>query len=252
MNNYSIFEEVTLPSLGKVYKEKINPNIKLRSMTTEEEMKRLAPSENVYKNLCDIIDDCMVEDPGISSYDMCMADYTFLLHKLRIVTYGSNYHISSVCPYCANSNEFIIDLNEMEVTEFDENNFSNFNEFILPKTKKKVTLIMQTPRMADEIEKRTKELKKKVKGKTGDTTFLFTLEEIIDTVDGESLDVIKKEDFVRALPMMDTNYIIKKAEKLVQSFGINNTIYHTCDLCGLDYTSSFRFTGEFFRPSIDE
>jgi hypothetical protein len=86
MNNYSIAEEYTLPSLGKVYTQKINPLVKLRSMTTEEEMKRLSPSERQYKNLCDIIDDCIVEPIGISAYDMCIADYQFLLHKLRIVT----------------------------------------------------------------------------------------------------------------------------------------------------------------------
>lgn len=251
MTNYSIAEEYTLPSLGKVYKENVNPKVKIRSMTTEEEMRRLAPSENVYKNLCEIIDACLVENPGISSYDMCMADYQFLLHKLRVVTYGTEYKIDSVCPYCANRNEFTLDLNELKVKEFNEENFTGINEFILPKTKKKITLIMQSPRMADEVEARSKELRKKTKGKAGDTAFLFTLQQLIDKVDGEDLDVIQKEDFVRHLPMMDTNYIIKKAEKLVESFGVDNTTYHTCSLCGLDYTGSFRFTKEFFGPSID-
>ena len=54
--NYTIAEEYTLPSLGKVYKEQVNPVVKIRSMTTEEEMLRLAPSEKAYKNICEIID----------------------------------------------------------------------------------------------------------------------------------------------------------------------------------------------------
>ena len=251
MNNYSIVEEFTLPSLGKVYKENVNPVVKIRSMTTEEEMRRLAPSEHAYKNLCEIIDACLVEDPGISSYDMCIADYQFLLHKLRVVTYGTDYRITSTCPYCANQNDFTLNLNDLEVKQFNSDDFSSLNDFILPKTKKKITLKMQSPRTADEIEARSKELKKKTRGTAGDTAFLFTLQEIIDTVDGEKLDIVRKEDFVRNLPMMDTNYIIKKAEKLVESFGVDNTTYHTCALCGLDYTSHFRFTKEFFGPSID-
>ena len=36
MNDYTIFHEYTLPSEGKVYKEEIKPNFKLRSMTTVE------------------------------------------------------------------------------------------------------------------------------------------------------------------------------------------------------------------------
>ena len=111
---------------------------------------------------------------------------------------------------------------------------------------------MQTPRIVDEINAQAKELKKKSKGSVGDAAFLFTLQALIDTVDGKSLDPIKKEDFVRNLPMMDSNFILKRAQKIVESFGLETTLNRECSVCGLDYTSSFRFTGEFFRPSIDE
>ena len=108
-------------------------------MTTIEEMKRLSPSEYAYKNMCDVLDDCIVGNIGISAYDFCIGDYQFLLHKLRVVTYGTEYKIDSVCPYCANRNEFTLDLNELKVKEFNEENFTGINEFILPKTKKKIT-----------------------------------------------------------------------------------------------------------------
>ena len=74
--DYTLTGTYTLPSLGKVYGDKkINPEITLRSMTTEEEMKRLNPSDKPYKVMADIIDACMIEKPGISSYDMCIGDY---------------------------------------------------------------------------------------------------------------------------------------------------------------------------------
>ena len=60
MNNqkdYTIAEFMTLPSEGKVYGELIDPQIELRSMTTAEEMRRLAPNDHQYENLCTIIDD---------------------------------------------------------------------------------------------------------------------------------------------------------------------------------------------------
>ena len=251
MSDYVVAEEYTLPSLGKVYSENVNPVVKIKSMTTNQEMKRLAPSERAYKTICEIIDECLVENPGISSYDMCLADYQFLLHKLRVVTYGKDYKLEFTCPFCGSKEEATIDLDSLEVRNADEINYGDLQEFVLPKTKKKIRIKMQTPRMIDQISIQSKDLDKKSKGTQGDTAFLFTIEYMIESVDGEEIDSVRKEKFVRNLPMMDTNYIMKKAEKLVESFGIQTSIEKECPICGLDYTGSFRFTQEFFRPSID-
>lgn len=252
MTDYTVAEEYTLPSRGKVYAEKVNPIVKLRSMTTNQEMRRLAPSERAYKSICEIIDECLVENPGISSYDMCLADYQFLLHKLRVVTYGAEYKLQFTCPYCGSTEDATINLDELKVIEADKSDYGDLQEFILPKTQKKIKIKMQTPRMVDDISIQSKELNKKSKGTQGDTAFLFTIQNLIDTIDGNTLDPIKKESFVRNLPMMDTNYIMKKAEKLVESFGIQTQIERECPVCGLDYTGYFRLTKEFFGPSIDD
>lgn len=251
MPDYSVAEEYTLPSLGKVYEENVNPVVKIKSMTTTQEMKRLAPSERAYKTICEIIDECLVENPGISSYDMCLADYQFLLHRLRVVTYGPEYRLEFTCPYCGSKEQAVINLDELKVVTADDD-YSSLQEFVLPKTKKKIRIKMQTPRMVDQITIQSKDLDKKSKGSQGDTAFLFTLQYIVDTIDGEHVDSVHKERFLRQLPMMDTNYIMKKAQKLVESFGIQTSIERECPICGLDYTGSFRFTQEFFGPSIDE
>ena len=251
VKDYVIAEEYTLPSLGKVYKQNVNPNVKIRSMTTEEEMRRLAPSEKSYKNLCEIIDDCLVEGPDISVYDMCLADYQYLLHKIRVVTYGSDYHITSKCPLCLSENDETLDLNGIEVTYYDKDKLDKFMEFTLPKTGKEIRLKLQTPRMIDDVNTRVNEVKKKSRNNTRDDSLSLTIQSIIDTVDGEKLDPIKMESFVMKLPMMDTNYILKHAQKLVESFGLNTVINSKCPYCGYDYYSNFRITSEFFGPSID-
>ena len=106
--------------------------------------------------------------------------------------------------------------------------------------------------MNDEALLREKEIQRKTKGQSTDSAFLFNLQMIIDTVDGQRLDIIKSEDFIRDLPMMDTNYIIQKNQKLVESFGIKQESELHCPICGLDYTSSFRLGQNFFRPDIDD
>lgn len=251
MENYTLTGSYTLPSLGKVYGDKqINPNIVLRSMTTEEEMKRLNPSERPYKVMADIIDDCLVEKPGISAYDMCMGDYQFLLHKLRIVTYGSSYPLTSTCPYCGSTNTDKINLEQMVVFTYSDD-IKKYLSLDLPRTQHHITLKMQTPRMLDDISVRSKEIRKKTPNMSADPAFLLSIEEIIDTIDGEKYDVIKKSEFVRQLPMMDTNYILAYAQKSNEGIGLNPILDNRCDVCGLDYQSTFRTTSEFFRPSID-
>lgn len=251
MTGYSIAEEFVLPSRGKIYSENVNPNVKLRSMTTEEEIKRLAPSEREYKKICEIIDDCLVENPGISSYDMCLADYQFLLHKLRVVTYGSKYRLDFTCPFCRSTDSVDFNLDDLEVIPYDSQDFATYTNFTLPRTQKRIQIKMQTPRMIDDANMMNADLKRRSKGASQDSVFLYTVQNMIETVDGEVLDPVKKEDFVRSLPMMDTNYIIQNAQKLVESFGINTKLQRVCPTCGLEYDASFRVTGEFFGPTID-
>lgn len=113
----TIYESFILPSKGLIYEEKIDPNISLRSMTTMEEMKRLSPTDMPYKVMSDIIEACMEEKPPIHVYDMCLGDYQFLLHKIRIVTYGPEYKMAVRCPECKAVTESIANLESLEIHE---------------------------------------------------------------------------------------------------------------------------------------
>lgn len=249
--DYTIANDFELPSLGKVYSKEVNPQVKLRSMTTMEEMKRLNHSERPYKAMSEIIDDCLVEDIGISAYDMCLPDYQFMMHKLRIVTYGPEYKITSTCPYCGSANNHTLNLDDMSVISFDEEVFDKYSEFELPASKHKIKIRLQTPRMMDNITFKTKEDRRKNPKSNSDAALLFTLESLIEEIDGTKPESFRLIPFIQKLPMMDTNYILKAAQKLNTIFGLDLGLLNVCGVCGLDYTSSFRTTSEFFGPSID-
>ena len=172
MNNYTIQNEFVLPSLGKVYEKEINPNFKLRSMTTVEEMKRLNHSEKPNKNIAEIIDDCLVEDIGISAYDLCLPDFQYMLHKLRLVTYGPMYKLTSNCPWCGSTNINNVDLDDLKLVEFDDEIFSKYSEFELPVTHKIIRLRMQTPRILDNISTKVKDTRKKNPDFEGDPAYI--------------------------------------------------------------------------------
>ena len=251
MENYTIAETFTLPSKGKVYNsELVVPTFKLSSMTTNHEMRRLAPSELQYKNMCDVIDECMVESPGISAYDMCIGDYQFCLHKLRIVTYGAMYKISTVCPYCGFENQEVINLEELEVKEYSED-LEKYREFVLPVTQKRIKLKLETPRRLDTVVSKIKDFKKKHPESPMDQSLVFTVSSLIDTIDGNTVNEIQAEDWVRSLPMRDTNFILLNADNYNDGIGIETKLIETCNSCLLTYNTGFQATSEFFRPTLD-
>ena len=252
MENYTITENFTLPSQGKIYEEPINPDIELRSMTTRDEMRRTAPSDLTYKPLCEMIEDCIVgKKPAVHVYDMCLGDFAFLLHKLRIVTYGSEYRLKVRCPNCGEYVNGVTDLKNEVVNEWDDSIMDNL-EFELPKSKHKVRIKYTTPRMLDEVQsERTRRMKKAGSALELDPGLSLTVQALIDTVDGEKLSVSKLETFVDTLPAYDLKFILAKSEKINDGVGLDTTIMVKCGRCGYDVVTTFRLEPEFFNPTVD-
>ena len=250
MSNVTIQEEYSLPSKGLIYRVKFDPEVKLRSMTVAEEMKRLTQTDNPYKNMSEIIESCLETKLPISVYDMCLGDYQYLLHKLRIVTYGPEYKLSIACPYCGEVFNLDLNLEDLEVFEFDENSKPE-TVFRLPVTGKTVEIGFQTPRDLDTIEKKRKKLKKDFPDMKEDPTLMLNLESMIKSIDGQPVNPITIETFIKKLPMRDSNLILQKAEELNSKVGIDIHISAECPACGYDINTMFRFTSEFFRPSAD-
>jgi predicted RNA-binding Zn-ribbon protein involved in translation (DUF1610 family) len=247
--DYTIMEGYELPSKGKIYTETLDPHIELRSMTARDEMKRLSPSSTPLKTLADIIEGCCIEKPAVHVYDMSLGDYEFLLHKLRIVTYGEDYKVSLRCPECGEVIETIAKLGQLEVKEFDEDEVRNLQTFTLPKCGRSITLNFLSPRMVEEMEVQVKDRKRRYKNATIDFETLVKLLVNIDLVDGEKKPEHELENIITNLPALDLQKILNNIDKLNQKIGLDNILYLTCPKCGEEVTTFFRFGPEFFRPT---
>lgn len=248
--NYTISETFTLPSLGKVYEGGIDPEITLRSMTTRDEMRRLSPSENIYKPLCDMIESCIVgSKPKVHVYDMCLGDYQFLLHKLRIVTYGSEYSMRVKCPNCGELTDGKTDLNDETVLDWDDS-ILELLDVKLPRTGAKLRLRFATPRMMDEIQKRKRDILRKSGEQILDPTLSLTAQALIDTVDGERLSPAKLETFVDNLPAADLKFFMGKAAKFNERVGLDTEVVVKCGHCGYDVVTTFRLEPGFYEPEV--
>lgn len=251
MSNTTIVEDYLLPSLGKIYGEKFDPHVRIRSMTVAEEMKRLTPTDMPYKTMCSIIDDCLETKLPISVYDMCIGDYQYLLHKLRVVTYGNSYTLTIRCPFCGSFFDHTINLDEQKVHEYDDS-MRDLLSFTLPVTGKTITIGMQTPSDLDRIEQKKKQLKKDFPDMKDDPTLMLNLSTIIKSIDGEPVNPITIDTVIKNLPMKDSNKIIRQANKLNGKVGVDINILGTCPDCKNDVLTTFRYTSEFFRPTDDE
>ena len=247
--NYTIAEGYTLPSKGKIYSENVNPHVELRSMTAREEMRRLSPSSTPLKTLADIIEDCCIEKPAIHVYDMSLGDYEFLLHKLRIVTYGEDYKVSLRCSECGEMIETVAKLDQLGVKEFDEEKIRELQTFSLPSSGRIISLNFLTPRRVEEMEVKVKDMKRRYKTATIDFETLVRVLCNIDLVDGEKKNEHELEQLITNLPARDLQKILNHIDKLNQQIGLDNILYLACPKCGEEVTTFFRFGPEFFRPT---
>lgn len=247
--NYTIMEGYELPSGGKIYDVDINTHIELRSMTARDEMKRVAPSTTPLKTLADVIEGCLIEKPAIHVYDMALGDYEFLLHRLRVVSYGANYKMALMCPFCGEEFEDEADLDTLDIKEFDFDKFQALQTFVAPVSKKTIKLKFATPRLLDSIELKTKELKKQYKNAELDFGLMAKLLNIIDSVDGEKLNIVKAETFINSLPAKDMLKVLNNFDELNKCVGLNTTVELVCPNCLSEVKTFFRFGTEFFRPT---
>lgn len=246
---YTIAEGVTLPSMGAIYPGGLNPNVELRSMTARDEMKRLSPSTTPYKTMSEIIEGCLIEKLPVKVYDLALPDYEFLLHKLRIVTYGDEFKMGTICEHCGQFIDAIAHLEELEIVPLDIEHFNALQKVHLPASDKIVTLRYLTPRLVDEQDARVKELQRKYKDTSMDYSVLVSAAGSVDEVDGLKVDFAKAEKFVEGLPARDLLILYQAINKFNISFGIDSTIMVDCPSCGELTTTFFRFGPEFFRPS---
>lgn len=254
MNN-AVNETFSLPSKGQMYDTIFEPKVTLRSMTTMEELQRNSSASDYYKNLCDVIEACIVNkaDIPVSVYDMCIGDFQYLLYMLRTVTWGSEYKMVCTCPNCGESVPFTVKLDEIEVHEYDEDVISKASEFELPVSKDKIKLTCQTPRILDLISSKGKEmkLKQQKKGLTVlDYESLYTAMYFIESINGKHFDEIALEKYVRELSLKDYYEIIKRGNELNRKVGLDNSVIAKCTNCNYDIVTPFRLTTEFFVPTL--
>ena len=247
MENARIVEEFTLPSFGKIYEDEVDPQVVLGSMKAKHEMLRLSSTEESHKIMAEIIDDCLESNLGISAYDLCVGDFQYLLFKLRIVTFGTEYELGGKCPFCGYEQRIVVNLDELTARTYTEN-FDRMRNLTLPITGSELTLTFQTPRMLDRVSTKVKEYRRRHRDSDLNPVILYNIISVIDEIDGEIPNALELEDWIMELPLADTNAIINRIDDMNNAIGLDLTVMQGCSICGTDYVIPFRINETFFRP----
>ena len=249
-DNARIAEVYTLPSRGLIYEEEVNPEIILSSMKTKHEMLRLSATDESQKIMSQIIDDCIESDMGISSYDLCLGDFQYLMFKLRVVTFGPEYELRGKCPFCGFEQKFDVNLDDLEIREYDDS-LAELLEVSLPVTGQKVKLTLQTPRMLDRINTRVREYRRRHKDSDENPTLMYTIISSIEELDDEVPNAFMLEDWVRELPLADTTTLMNRIDRINGFMGVDLSIEENCKICNTAYQVPFRINETFFRPNSE-
>lgn len=242
-------EKVTLPTMG-LLDEAIPEEVTIRPISTKEE--KLIYGSNNEKALDAVIRNCVVEPSDLDIEAMTTVDKHFLLMKLRILTYGTEYHAKYKCPECdAPAAEFKIDLDEFEVNYLPDD-FQEPFEFELPVSGDIIGIKILRGKDITAVEKASKKLQKKLPNYQGDPAYILRMAQYIQQINGETLPSVKKQEYVESLHGRDSAYFWHKVNSI--EIGYDTTVQAACPnpRCGEDVEFSMPMTAEFFRPRFDD
>lgn len=255
-NTYTIAERYELPSKGLVYNTQVNTSVRLRSMTVRDEMRRSGASTDgtTHRKVAELLDSCILDDLGMSSYDLCINDFQYLLHKLDIISNGSIEHFDYECPICKNNCHCDYDKSTMKETQLEIFDYNKEMFLTLPYSKKKVELCLPTPRILDLIEKDVKRVEKRLAQNEepmdkNNWKLLFELVYAIKTVDGIALSNPEKETFCGKLVGQDYKAIFNALNNISSKFGISPYATPICEHCKCEIKIPFSSTSIFYQPT---
>ena len=223
------WRQLELPSRGKAYIESTG-YVEIKPFTFAQErtlrsVKQSADADRVIKSLFAA---CV---KGLGYPEMTLADKTYILFKLREISYGNEYTISAECQECEANNSLVLEIDKIPVAYAPDDYEEPFT-ITLPDSKQEVKFI--TPRSKDE------KLLTNVSDAT-DNLWRFAL-----SVGKYSDERIKKE-FFQKTTVRDISFF--RENLLRDRYGLNKSMAFDCAKCGALNDHVIPFSENFFSVS---
>lgn len=239
-------EMITLPSNGLFYDQDFPINLTIRSLTTNEEQLLYG---SITETVIDkILSNCIVEPANFPIDELIPADKTFILFKLRILSYGQEYNQTIFCPYCNHEGVAILDLDQLPCDELDEDKIKLPLKLTLPMSKDIIELKVLTEKDYKSIKERAQKVSKRLSLPFGQVEHKLRFAKQIKSINGEKVDSFLAEKYYGEMHVKDVKYIESALNSIKVGYqGVLETI---CPACERDILVPFEMTSEFLNPTF--
>ena len=244
MANYT--EKHVLPSKG-LLNTGLGSEIVMRNMTTADEKMLLGSSSDSLDN---ILKACIVSPKDLILDELVSPDKHFLIMKLRIISYGSEYFVNAKCQSCGATSEYKINLDNLPIDTLPDDFIEVYDEFELPVSKKIIALKIPRVKDLNDADTKAKRFHKKYPESKGDMTYIYRLMTNISSVDADELLPPELQKFIEELHTKDSSYLKNRMNKL--KLGYDTEIIEECPKCNSDVEFQLPITHEFFRTRYED
>lgn len=251
MNYESNFvQEIVLPSKGLLNPEIPEGKVTQRCMMVADQKFLSGSNVSGGSQVRQLLQRTIKEPESFDVSSLSLPDTLFLLFKLRVLSYGTEYKFKTRCPECGSKIDLTVDLSELEVETLEEG-FQDNLSVVLPNRGDTVYTKIMTNADMDEIDKEIK--RRKRKNPNDDSEYILRIVYSIEKIKlakekTELTHPIDIERYVNSLTDYDASAIIATRDDL--TFGINPVINTVCPECHEDIEIAIAFSGEFFRPKF--
>ena len=246
-------ELVDIPSRGKFYSEE-HPlhnveTVEMRFMTAKEE--DILTSQSLIKKgiVVDRLLQSLIVDKRINLERLLIGDKNALVVAARISGYGNEYETRVSCPACDSPVDFMFDLDEIDIKEFEE------DEDLMVSLTENSTFRVELPRSRAIVEVKpltgaderfiTQQGEKRKKNKLSGNALTTQLKRMICSVNGED-DQGSISKFVDSLPAFDSRFLRGAYTSFVPDIDMKQDF--TCSECNHEQTMEVPLTADFFWP----
>ena len=211
VNTSMDWRTLNLPSRGKAYIQSDGTvEIKPFTFAQEKTLRSIKNESDGARVIKQLFKDCV---KGLDYDSMTLEDKTYVLFKLREISYGNEYTITAICRHCEAKNSLIIDIDKVPVTYAPDDYQEPFT-ITLPDSEQEVQFV--SPRSKDEH-------------------LLADFEDLTDNLYQFALSVGKysderiKREFFKKTTVRDVAFF---REKLLEDrYGMNKTMSYNCADC---------------------
>jgi len=246
-------EFVELPSGGRFYPEEHplrgQDSIEIKQMTAKEE--DLLTSRTLLKKgvALDRVIQNLIVDRSINATSLLVGDRNAIIVAIRKSGYGPEYSTKVTCPSCATAQEYLFDLNELEIKSSSDLSEANINnnedgtfQLTLPATGAEISFRLLTGYDEKNFAKAAENDRKR---KLEEKNVTRQLKNIVVSVNGDdSPQAIQY--LVNNLPSLDSRHLRLAYELAAPN--VDMTHHFECAECDYEQHLEVPLTADFFWP----